>query len=218
MIKTRRWYIAAIAIVPASVALALAAQSPYSPSHDPIETFWGYLQSLCGSAYSGAVTQSSAPEHVGHPMAMDVHFCDDHRVSIRSYAGDEVTRIHSLVRHGSGLLELRHEYRDPDGSLHRITAHGGFATNRGGERVQIFPADQRAVDNQPFMWNWIWMIEIHPGKRYVYSVQRLGTDVSVRTEFDLNRVIESPANRIGSVEVPTGFLPGKPIQPEGQSA
>lgn len=159
--------------------------------HVPGTTFWRNLNSLCGGTHEGRITRSNNPDHLDRPVVMHVHDCHDDRVSVRSVSRDGVTRTWTFLRHGDDRLELRHEYRDPDGSPHAITGHGGFATNPGTERAQIFPADRGAVDNQAFMWNWVWMVEIHPEDRFVYFIQLVGTEVATRTEYDLRRTVDT---------------------------
>lgn len=60
--------------------------------------------------------------------------------------------------------------------------------------AQIFPADEATAQRLPSFWTSAWMIEIDPGERFVYFIQRIGTPVAFRTEFGLARPVALPAN------------------------
>jgi hypothetical protein len=83
-------------------------------------------------------------------------------------------------------MEVRHDYRLSDGTPSRITGHGGFTTNPGTESTQIFPADQSTTDRLPSFWDAAWVIQVHPGERYVYTFDVVGSDEYYRTEYDLS--------------------------------
>jgi hypothetical protein len=166
--------------------------------HSHTAEFWNRLSALCGHSYEGTIRrQDMQPRYIGERMVIDVYDCGENHVSIRTMSeitGDNARRTHTYIRHGDGRLELRHEYLNPDGTPANITGHGGFANNPGSERAQIFPADLLTIENMPSFWNWVWMGEIDPGERYVYHIEVVGTDIVTRTEYDLSREIETPAN------------------------
>lgn len=158
----------------------------------PVEEFWNRLSALCGQAFEG--TRTALPPNAspsGYPPLIHFSDCSEHEIVIRSMSRPSLLRTVVLRRIEPGRLELRHDYRTPEGETHPITGHGGVSMNPGTATVQMFPADALTVGNLPDFWSWVWRIEVHPGDRFVYFVQRVGVDNSgLRTEYDLTRPIE----------------------------
>lgn len=175
-----------------AAALALAA-APAAQA-DNAQGFWERLETLCGQAFEGALTR--APEGDATfgdaRLVMHVRSCEDGRIRIPFVAGDDLSRTWVLTRRDDGRIELRHDHRHEDGSEERVTQYGGVSPSPGGEWGQIFPADARTTDILPTGWPNVWMMEVHPGERFVYFVQRLGTERAFRVEFDLTETVAPP--------------------------
>ncbi len=176
----------------AGLLVAGAIQAGSVDKTDPADAFWAKLEALCGQAFEGRLLAS--PE--GHmadasPLVMDVRECTDQRIRIPFHVGENRSRTWVLTR-SDGRIELRHDHRNPDGSPEEVTDYGGLSPNRGSANAQIFPADDRTLDRMPDNYPNVWLMEIHPGERFVYYVRRLATERYYHFEFDLTSPVAQP--------------------------
>lgn len=191
----------ALCLAPAATACAQEVDPEGSPGageasdvKPPADLWWDSVSALCGHAYEGRLVR--APEgdttFEGQRLVMHVRTCDGDRLQIPFVAGDNLSRTWVLTRLEDGRVELRHDHRHEDGTPEDVTMYGGVSPSSGGEAGQIFPADNRTLETLPNAWPNVWMMEIVPGERFVYFVQRLGTERAFRVEFDLTRTVEAP--------------------------
>lgn len=156
--------------------------------------FWDRLSTLCGQAFAGELVR--APEgdtsFEGRALSMHVRSCEENRIRIPFVVGDDLSRTWVLTRHEDGSIELRHDHRHDDGSDDAVTMYGGFSPSEGAPHGRLFPADDQTNTVIPGSWPNVWMMEVHPGERFVYLVQRLGTERAFRVEFDLSQEIDAP--------------------------
>lgn len=157
----------------------------------PADEFWSNLESLCGKAYEGRLLASPDGDMGGEQLRMHVRDCSPERIRIPFVVGDDLSRTWVLTRM-EDRIELRHDHRLRDGRPEEITMYGGVSPNRGSANAQIFPADDRTLDSLPDNYPNVWLMEVHPGERFVYYVRRQATDRYYHVEFDLSEPIDSP--------------------------
>ncbi|MGY6533272.1 hypothetical protein [Glycocaulis sp.] len=176
-----------------TIGAAILAITATGASHAQ-DGFWERLSALCGQAHGGELIR--APEgdttFEGRALVMHVRDCTPDRIRIPFVAGDDLSRTWVLTRHEDGRIELRHDHRHDDGTDEDVTMYGGFSPSEGGPHGRIFPADDQTNTVIPGSWPNVWMMEVHPGERFVYFVQRLGTERAFRVEFDLSQEVDAP--------------------------
>ncbi|MBY6203851.1 hypothetical protein [Halomonas denitrificans] len=188
------------------VALLLTASVPSLATS--LDAFWADLQALCGNAYAGELITEPAGESsfAGRDLVMHVRECNDERIRIPFFVGEDRSRTWVLTRvevDGQPRLELKHDHRHEDGSEDAITMYGGTTTNLGLATQQVFPADPHTREIiEPAHAN-VWRIEVMPGERFSYHLRRLGTERVFRVDFDLTETIETP-------EAPWGWVDALP--------
>lgn len=181
-------------LLPLLIALLMAAQAAAHEPPDPVRAWWDNLTALCGKAFTG--TLETAPEgdtgFVDKALVMHVHDCTSTRIRIPFVVGDNRSRTWVLTRHGN-RIELKHDHRHEDGSEDTVTQYGGTSSNAGSSEAQMFPADEATRELLPGSGlRSVWLIEIDPGKRFVYAANRVGTDRAFRIAFDLTQPVIAP--------------------------
>jgi hypothetical protein len=188
-----------LAVACQSVACARAAISPESSvtairSLSPAQReFWDRLQSLCGRAFQGRLTESNASDSVfaRSTVVMHVRECSPTEVRVPLHVGDDRSRTWVLSPVGGGL-RLKHDHRHRDGTEDPITQYGGDTGGQGSESRQDFHADSLTAVLIPAARTNVWTIEILPGDKFAYGLRREGTDRRFRVEFDLTRPVAAP--------------------------
>lgn len=175
--------------------------APWGWVDSGIETFWKELTKLCGKAFAGVVEAdtSNSPDFAGKPLVMHVRSCEENRIRIPFFVGDDRSRTWVLTRKGD-RLQLKHDHRHKDGSPDRVTMYGGWSNNSGEAIRQFFPADQETVfvvdppaGDAPTAAANIWWIELVPGSHYSYNLRRLGRGRLFTVKFDLTKEVATPA-------------------------
>lgn len=156
-----------------------------------VDQFWEHLHELCDRAFEGQLLASPGDDMSGERLVMHVRECGDERIRIPFVVGDNLSRTWVLTRIGE-RVELRHDHRHPDGSPEEVTMYGGLSPNRGSAHAQIFPADDRTLDTLADNYPNVWLMEVHPGEKFVYYVRRLATERYYHVEFDLTEPVEAP--------------------------
>ena len=171
--------------LPASAQVSIATGS---------DVFWNELQKLCGKGYSGAVAAAPADDTTlkDKALAMHVRSCEDGRIRIPFFVGDDRSRTWVLTRSDRGIL-LKHDHRHRDGTPDKVTMYGGWISNTGSTTRQVFPADQETVDMLPAAAANVWWIDLVPGEHFSYNLRRIGTDRYFSIRFDLKNAIPAPA-------------------------
>lgn len=184
--------------MPRLLLLAVIATLAAPVAATPLDEFWSNLQALCSKAYAGELIlePDGEPGFAGQALVMHVRECSDERIRIPFFVGEDRSRTWVLTRvevDGQSRLELKHDHRHEDGSEDEVTMYGGTTTNLGLATQQVFPADQHTREMiEPAHAN-VWRIEIVPGERFSYHLQRLGTERVFRVDFDLAETVEAPA-------------------------
>jgi hypothetical protein len=174
--------------------------APWGWADSGLDTFWNQLRTLCGKAFEGVVETdtSNSPDFAGKRLVMHVRSCEENRIRIPFFVGDDRSRTWVLTRKGD-RIELKHDHRQKDGTPDKVTMYGGTSNNAGEAIRQFFPADEettRVVDappgDAPTAAANIWWIELVPGSHYSYNLRRLGRGRLFTVKFDLTKEIEAP--------------------------
>jgi hypothetical protein len=178
----------------AALAALLVQTAPAAADASPAEAWWERIEALCGQAFEGELHR--APEGddslSGQRLVMHVRSCEPDRIRIPFVVGDNLSRTWVLTRHANGAIELRHDHRHEDGSEEEATQYGGVTVSPGSDFGQIFPGDHATTARLPTSWQNVWLMEIHPGERFVYHVRRVGTERAFHAEFDLTAPVDAP--------------------------
>jgi hypothetical protein len=174
----------------------LAAAIKQSPGQ---EVFWQRLQSLCGKAFAGKLTDSNASDSVfaRSPVVMHVRNCSPEEIRIPLHVGNDRSRTW-VITPADGGLRLKHDHRHRDGSEDSVTQYGGDTMKPGGPSRQEFYADSLTASLIPAARTNVWTIEIVPDKTFAYGLRREGTDRKFRVEFDLTKPVPAPPAPWGS--------------------
>ena len=169
---------------PAAAATAVRA---------PRDAFWANLQSLCGRAYRGRLTEGNASDTAFRraTLVMHVRECSPSAIRIPFHADADRSRTWVLTRMDEGL-RLKHDHRHADGTEDRITQYGGDTRTEGTAERQEFHADAHTTALIPAAATNIWTVEVVPGTRFAYALRREGTDRRFRVEFDLTTPVSAP--------------------------
>ncbi|HXG72152.1 MAG TPA: serine hydrolase domain-containing protein, partial [Gemmatimonadaceae bacterium] len=127
----------------------------------PQTGFWTTLQTLCGRAFAGTLTEGSAADSTFRRSALTMHVreCTPSTVRIPLHAGADRSRTWVLTRTDTGL-RLKHDHRHGDGSEDRITQYGGDTQNTGTATKQEFFADEHTALLIPAARTNVWTVEI----------------------------------------------------------
>lgn len=192
-------------LAPQLAACAPGTANPRSASPailalaSPQQDFWQRLQSLCGRAFPGRLTESNAGDSLfaRSTVVMHVRECTPGEVRVPLHVGDDRSRSW-VITPVNGGLRLKHDHRHRDGAEDPITQYGGDTRGPGTGSRQEFHADSLTAALIPAARTNVWTIEILPGSVFAYGLRREGTDRRFRVEFDLTRPVAPPAPPWGS--------------------
>ncbi len=158
------------------------------------QKFWNALQQLCGKTFTGTVVSAPANDttFVNKTLLMHVRACEENRIRIPFFVGDNRSRTWVFTKSAEGIL-LKHDHRHRDGTEDSISQYGGWTSNSGSATIQFFPADQQTVNMLPHAAGNVWWVELEPGKFFTYNLRRMGTDRLFSIRFDLATAIAAPA-------------------------
>jgi hypothetical protein len=153
---------------------------------DPQQVWWERMQELCGEAFAGRM--------VRYDEAMHVRECSADEIRIPLHVGENRSRTWVLTRTGEGI-RLKHDHRYPDGTEEVSSQYGGTTTDAGTPERQEFPAGEYSRQlfertNHPDGVQNVWIMEIHPGEKFVYNLIRFNRDFAA--EFDLTSPVDPP--------------------------
>jgi hypothetical protein len=170
------------------ISAPLQAQGP---GH--ADAFWSALQSLCGKAFAGRVTEAVPADSVFSRAALVMHVreCSRDTVRIPFHVGADRSRTWVITRTPEGL-RLKHDHRHADGTEDAVTQYGGDSRAPGTATVQEFPADAHTAVIVPAARTNLWTLEVQPGTRFAYALRREGTERRFRVEFDLTTPVPLP--------------------------
>ncbi|HEX8411529.1 MAG TPA: hypothetical protein VF883_21930 [Thermoanaerobaculia bacterium] len=157
----------------------------------PAPPLWTELQSLCGRAFEGRMTEGTAAgdaEIGAQRLVMHVRSCTANEIRIPFHVGENRSRTWVLTRTPEGL-RLKHDHRHEDGSDDAVTQYGGDAVTFDTRSVD-FPADAHTAKMLPASATNIWTVAVDPGRTFTYALRREGR--RFRVEFDLTRPVAAP--------------------------
>jgi hypothetical protein len=157
------------------------------------DAFWASLESICGQAFAGRVTESEPPDaaFAEAVLVMHVRECGDEEIRVPFHVGEDRSRTWVFTRTAEGL-RLKHDHRHEDGSEDEVTWYGGDTAEPGTAEEQAFVADGHTAQLLPESATNVWTVEIVPGGRFVYDLRRVGTERRFRAEFDLSTPVAEP--------------------------
>ena len=191
--------LAIVLALPATIACragtppVVASTSAAPVTEDAQGRFWTALQSLCGRAFRGRLTEGNASDSTfrREELVMHVRECTPGEIRIPFHAGADRSRTWIVSRTAPGL-RLKHDHRHADGSEDRITQYGGDTRDAGSASRQEFHADAHTAELIPAARTNVWTMELVPGERFAYALRREGTDRRFRVEFDLGAPVAPP--------------------------
>lgn len=155
------------------------------------EKFWEILSAHCGKAYEGKLLVPESDPRFAGKLVMHVRSCEEGRLRIPFFVGEDRSRTWVLTRDENELIQLKHDHRHEDGSEDQVTQYGGKASNTGSATTQFFPADQFTADLLPAAVGNVWWITVDETS-FTYNLRRLGADTHFSVRFDLTKSIEIP--------------------------
>lgn len=171
----------------------VSAQTQAAAVPSGAEVFWTELTKLCGKAYSGSIAAAPADDTTFKDKALVMHVrsCEEGRIRIPFFVGDDRSRTWVLTKQGDRIL-LKHDHRHKDGTPDKITMYGGLTSNNGTTGRQVFPADQETAELLPSAAGNVWWMELVPGEYFSYNLRRIGTDRYFSVRFDLKKTVHVP--------------------------
>lgn len=156
--------------------------------------FWAELKKLCGKAFAGTVAAAPADDTVFKDKALVMHVraCEENRIRIPFFVGEDRSRTWVLTRGADGRIQLKHDHRHEDGTPDKLTMYGGWTTNTGFPNRQMFPADQETVDIVPAAATNVWWMDLVSGDHFAYNLRRMGSERYFSIKFDLKTEIKPP--------------------------
>ncbi|TVQ60094.1 MAG: hypothetical protein EA379_08720 [Phycisphaerales bacterium] len=152
--------------------------------------FFDALCAMQGQTYEGRALYASTPDDpfLTERLVMHVESCDGGVIRVPFRVGDDRSRTWIITLGDEGML-LKHDHRDPDGTLHDLTDYGGWATRSGSAHAQSFEADDDTARMLPEASTNVWTMEIDRERNvFIYDLTR-HAQPRFRAEFDLSRPI-----------------------------
>jgi hypothetical protein len=174
------------------LVLGTSQNVAFSQENSASQKFWNTLKTHCGKAYEGKlISPESDPRFAGR-LIMHVRSCEDGRIRVPFFVGDDRSRTWVLTMDEAGLIQLKHDHRHEDGSEDEVTQYGGKASNTGSATTQFFPADQFTANLLPAAVGNVWWITVDENS-FTYNLRRLGSPTLFSVKFDLTQQVDVPA-------------------------
>ncbi len=175
-----------------TIFLIIFSSCLYAQEKSETQKFWEKLEAHCGKAYEGTLSpEVTDAGYVGKTLKIFIRTCEDNRITIPFYVGEDRSRTFILTKEGD-RLKFKHDHRHEDGSEDEITQYGGTSTNSGTARVQVFPADVETAQLIPAAATNVWWLEMDD-KTLSYNLKRLGKEgPAFKVTFDLTKPVATP--------------------------
>lgn len=147
------------------------------------------IEKHCGKAYEGTITEGGkeGDGFVGKRLVMQVLSCEQDRVRIPFYVGEDKSRTW-VLSFNDERIQLKHDHRNRDGSDEDITMYGGTTANSGWSDLQMFPADEETCQLIDYACHNIWWMTIDDTS-FSYNLRRIGSDRLFTVVFDLSKPV-----------------------------
>ena len=165
----------------------------------PSKQFWDLLSTHCGKAFEGKLVSPESDPRFAGKLVMHVRSCEDGRLRIPFFVGEDLSRTWVLTMDEQQLIQLKHDHRHADGSEDAVTQYGGKATNTGSASMQFFPADAFTAGMLPAAVGNVWWITVDETS-FTYNLRRLGAATLFSVKFDLTKPIDTPPAPWGWVD------------------
>jgi len=165
----------------------------------PSKQFWDLLSTHCGKAFEGKLVSPESDPRFAGKLVMHVRSCEDGRLRIPFFVGEDLSRTWVLTMDEQQLIQLKHDHRHADGSEDAVTQYGGKATNTGSANTQFFPADAFTAGLLPAAVGNVWWITVDETS-FTYNLRRLGAATLFSVKFDLTKPIDTPPAPWGWVD------------------
>lgn len=179
-----------------AVALGCTACQHAPAPMTPQDVFFARLQALCGKSFEGRLASpaTAADAAFAGPLRVEVRDCAASEVRMPLAVGEDRSRTWVVTRTPAGLT-LKHDHRHADGTEDALSQYGGSTIAPGRADRQEFPADAYSRElfvreNSPASVANTWALEVEPGRRMAYELNRPGR--RFRVEFDLTRAQTAP--------------------------
>lgn len=159
------------------------------PAIDAKQAFWTSLQTLCDKRFGGQLTigtEESDRTFGLADMTMYSKRCSRNAIDIGFKVDDDDSRTWMFRRTNAGL-SLHHRHVDESGKEDATSGYGGISATPGTAERQEFPADANTGSMIPAAATNIWAIEIVPGEKFAYELQRIEEQRMFRVVFDLTQ-------------------------------
>ena len=171
----------------------------FAQGQAPSQKFWEILSSHCGKSYEGKLMSPDSDPRFAGQLVMHVRSCEEGRLRIPFFVGDDLSRTWVLTMDEQQLIQLKHDHRHADGSEDAVTQYGGKATNTGSSSTQFFPADSFTAAMLPAAVGNVWFITVDETS-FTYNLRRLGSATLFSVRFDLTKPIDTPPAPWGWVD------------------
>jgi hypothetical protein len=171
----------------------------FAQEKTPSQQFWETLSTHCGKSYAGKLVSPESDPRFAGKLVMHVRSCEDGRLRIPFFVGEDLSRTWVLTMDEQQLIQLKHDHRHADGSEDAVTQYGGKATNTGSASTQFFPADGFTAGLLPSAVGNVWWISMDETS-FTYNLRRLGSATLFSVRFDLTMPIDTPPAPWGWVD------------------
>ena len=171
----------------------------FAQEKTPSQQFWETLSTHCGKAYEGKLVSPESDPRFAGKLVMHVRSCEDGRLRIPFFVGEDLSRTWVLTMDEQQLIQLKHDHRHADGSEDAVTQYGGKATNTGSSSTQFFPADAFTASLLPAAVGNVWWITVDETS-FTYNLRRLESATLFSVKFDLTQPIDTPLAPWGWVD------------------
>jgi hypothetical protein len=95
----------------------------FAQEKSPSQQFWETLSSHCGKAYEGKLISPESDPRFAGKLVMHVRSCEDGRLRIPFFVGEDRSRTWVLTRDVQQLIQLKHDHRHADGAEDAVTQY-----------------------------------------------------------------------------------------------
>lgn len=151
------------------------------------------LSSFCGDHFEGLMTypDNDQSEFAGKLLVATFETCSESQIRVPFRVGDDTSRTWVFTKLPNSI-QLKHEHRYADGSVHEVSNYGGQTVSLGTTEAQAFPADEYTKALIPEAATNVWNVSFDLEKKELtYHLERHNEP---RFTAVLSRVISGERN------------------------